>query len=889
MILKNNSICCLIFILYFNLSYSQINIKGKITEFNDNKIQNCNIVLKDNIGKIITYTYTNEFGEYKLKIDNKGQFVLIASSIGFEQKSIDLTFEDKNEIKIIDFVLTPKVTELKEIIIENKISITIKKDTIVFNADSFKQGNEQVVEDLLKKIPGLNIDANGTIKVGNQEVEKVMIDGDDLFEKGYKILTKNMPVNPIDKVELYQNYSNNKHLKGIENSNKVALNLTLKEDAKRVWFGNNQTGYGLVSENRYENRINLMNFGKKNKYYFLSNLNNTGYEATGDINHLIRPYIIDEPGSIGDDQIANTLLGLGFDTPNLKQKRTNFNNAEMLSLNSIFTLSNRIKLKTLGFFKTDEVDFLRKSKQQFSLGNSTFTNTENFTGRKTEFTGFGKIDVTYDINKTKTFEFTGKYNKANEKNRSSLLFNNDLLNERLNTDNQLIDQKAVYTNKFKDNTVFLFSGRYILEKTPQNYSSNQFIFSDLFPENANNTKQFSENKMQFAGIEAHVLDKKNNGNLFEIKIGNQLRIDQLNTRFELLQNEYNLAYPNSYQNNLTYASNDLYLSTKHRFKFDKITLLAQTDTHQLFNQSKNSNITSNQNPFFIIPKIGLDYKINDKNKILTSYSYNTTNAGVLDVFSGFIQTGFRSFSKGLEDFNQLNSSSAILNYTYGSWGDKFFANTFILYSKNNSYFSTNSIIAQNYSQTEKIIIKDRENLSISSSIDRYFKPIKSNLKINFGGTKTNFKNIVNNSNLREVKNFNAEYGFELRSGFRASFNYHIGSKWNFNQVKTNIKNNFTNNMSFLDVSFMINEKFNFQVQTERYFFGNLKNANNTYYFIDLEARYVIKDNKLTFFLSGNNLNDTEKFINYSISDINISQTEYRLMPRYVLLKMEYRF
>jgi hypothetical protein len=888
MILKNNSIC-LIFIIYFNLSYSQINIKGKIIENNGKRIQNCNIVLKDNIGKIITYTYTNEFGEYKLKIDNNGQFVIIASSIGFEQKSIDLSIENKNEIKIIDFVLTPKVTELNEIIIENKIPITIKKDTIVFNANSFLNGNEQVVEDLLKKIPGLNIDSNGTIKVGNQEVEKVMIDGDDLFEKGYKILTKNMPVNPIDKVELYQNYSNNKHLKGIENSIKVALNLTLKEDAKRVWFGNIQTGYGLVSENRYEIRSNLMNFGKKNKYYFLSNLNNTGYEATGDINHLIRPYRIDEPGSIGDDQTANTVLGLGFDTPSLNQKRVNLNNVEMASLNSVFSLSDKIKLKTLGFFKTDEVDFLRNSSQQFSIGNTTFTNTEDFTGRKTEFTGFGKIEVTYDINKIKTLEFTGKYNKTNEKNRSSLLFNNDLLNERLSTNNQLIDQKVVFTNKYKDNKVLLLSGRYILEKTPQNYSVNQFVFSDLFTENANNSNQFSENKMQFAGIEAHVLDKKNNGDLLEFKIGNQLRIDDLKTRFELLQNENNLAYPNSYQNNLTYTTNDLYLSTKYRFKFNKITLLAQTDAHQLFNQSKKSNITSNKNPFFVILKIGLDYKINDKNKILTSYSYNTTNAGVLDVFPEYIQTGFRSFSKGLEEFNQLDSSSAILNYTYGSWGEKFFANTFILYSKNNSFFSTNSIIAQNYSQTEKIIIKDRENLSISSSIDRYFKPLKSNLKINFGGSKTNFKNIVNNSNLREVKNFSADYGFELRSGFRGFFNYHIGSKWNFNQVETTINNKFTNTMSFVDVSFMFNEKFNFQVQTERYFFGNLKNENNTYYFIDLEARYVIKDNKLTFFLSGNNLYNAEKFINYSISDINISQTEYRLMPRYLLLKMEYRF
>ena len=445
-------------------------------------------------------------GKYELKTEKLGKFVLIASSMGFEQKSIDLTFGNKNETKTIDFILTPKVTELKEIIITSKRPITIKNDTIVFNADSFKQGNEQVVEDLLKKIPGLNIDADGTIKVGNQEIEKVMIDGDDIFEKGYKILTKNMPVNPIDKVELYQNYSNNKHLKGIENSDKVALNLTLKEDAKRVWFGNLKAGYGLVSENRYEVRSNLMNFGKKNKYYFLTNLNNIGEDATGDINHLIRPYRFDEPASLGDDQSVNTLLGLGFDTPNLKQKRTNLNNAEMLSLNSIFTLSDKVKLKTLGFLNTDEVDFFRNSFQTFSVGNTTFTNTENFVGRKTQLTGFGKIDLNYDISKTKTFEYTGKFDKTNEKNRSNLLFNKDLLYERLNANNQLFDQKIVYTNKFKDNKVFLLSGRYINEKTPQNYSINQFIFNDLFTENANNTKQFSENKMQFAGIEAHLLD-----------------------------------------------------------------------------------------------------------------------------------------------------------------------------------------------------------------------------------------------------------------------------------------------------------------------------------------------------------------------------------------------
>ena len=874
--------CCCVF--------SQTKIIGTILDVDNKPIPFASILLKTEKNQsIVAYAFANEEGLYSLNIDKSGDFIISFSSLAHKTQELSISIISQSKLLEKNIILENKIQELKEVNIAVNKPISIKGDTIVFNADFFKQGNEQVVEDLLKKIPGLNIDANGTIKIGNQEIEKIMIDGDDIFEKGYKILTKNMPVNPIDKVELYQNYSNNKHLKGIENSNKVALNLTLKEDAKCVWFGNISAGYGIASENRYEVRGNLMNFGKKNKYYFLTNVNNIGDDATGDIDHLIRPYRFDEPASIGDDQSVNTLLGMGFEMPNLKQKRTNFNNAGMLSLNSIFALSEKVKLKTLGFLNTDEVDFFRNSFQTFTVGNTTFTNTEDFVGRKRQLTGFGKVDLTYDISKTKTFEYTGKFNKTNEKNRSDLLFNNDLLNERLSANNQLFDQKIIYTSKFKENKVFLFSGRYINEKTPQNYSVNQFIFSDLFAESANNTKQFSENKMQFAGVEAHLLDKKQNGDLLELKFGNQLRIDNLNTRFELLQNENNLAFPNGYQNNLTYTTNDSYLSAKYSFKLNNFTLLTQADAHQLFNQLENINTKSNQNPFFIIPKIGLDWKINEKNKILTSYSYNTTNAGVLDVYSGFVQTGFRSFLKGLEEFNQLNSSSAILNYTYGSWGDKFFASTFILYSKKNDFFSTNSIIAQNYSQSEKIIIKDREILSISSNLDRYFKAIKSNLKINIGATKTNFKNIVNNSNLREVKNFNADYGFELRSGFSGLFNYHIGSKWNYNEVETTIKNEFTDNMSFIDLSFMLSDKFNIQVQSERYFFGNLNKDNNQYYFLDLEARYVVKENKLTLFLSGNNLFNTETFRNYSISDINISQTEYRLMPRYGLLKMEYRF
>jgi len=267
MILYKNRIVVL-FVLMLNVSYSQTTISGVVKDVELNVISNCNVVLKDPTNKlIITFTYSQENGTFKFNINKTGKFFLVFSAFNYAPKTFEIEVTPESKVIEKNAVLTPKSLELSEVIVIQERAITIKKDTITFLAKSFLQGNEQVVEDLLKKIPGLTIDQNGTIKVGSQEIEKVMVDGDDFFEKGYKLLTKNMPVNPIEKVELYQHYSNNKHLKGIENSNKVALNLTLKENFKRQWFGNMQLGYGLVSENRYDAGSNLMNFGKK-KFLF---------------------------------------------------------------------------------------------------------------------------------------------------------------------------------------------------------------------------------------------------------------------------------------------------------------------------------------------------------------------------------------------------------------------------------------------------------------------------------------------------------------------------------------------------------------------------------------------------------------------------------------------
>ena len=632
------------FLCFYNIVFSQTTIKGLVKNETQQSTPFVNVLIKaDSTNRIIVYTFSKENGTYTLKTNKTGAFNLSFSSLGFKTQILPIEITETTKEIIKNITLIEEAFTLDEVIIQADLPMSIKKDTISFKTKYFIKGNEVVVEDLLKTIPGLNIDSEGTIKVGNQEIEKLMIDGDDLFEKGYKILSKNMPSYPIEEVEIYKNYSNNRLLKGIEQSNKVALNLKLKEDAKRVWFGNIEIGYG--NDNFYDLKANLMNFGKKNKYYFLTNFNNMGYDATGDVNHLIRPFRFGEPASIGDNQSTNTILNLSTFTPNFKDSRTNFNNAELASLNAIFTLSSKVKLKTLGFFNWDENDFFRNSTQIFTSNSTDFTNTEDFVLRKKKNIGFWKADLNYDISKTKTLEITTKYNNQDENNTSNLVFNGASTIENLTSNNTLFDFKTTYTNKFKNNKVFMLTGRYINEKTPQNYKINQFFYQVLFPSlnNADNAVQLSENKMQFAGFEAHFLDRKENENLLELQFGNELRIDKLKTSFNLLEDNTILETPNDFQNKTAYQTNDLYLKTKYRLKIKEIAFTGKLDVHQFFNQLKFERLTKSETPLFFNPSIGFDWKLNDNNKITSSYSYNTTNGKILDVYNNYVLTGFRSF------------------------------------------------------------------------------------------------------------------------------------------------------------------------------------------------------------------------------------------------------
>jgi hypothetical protein len=253
--LKINKVLGILFLILWlggSDCFSQTILKGYVYDKNQKSIPFVNVLIhKDSSAAILSFAYSDDKGKYQIKTPAKGNYRVTFSSLGYETQSVLIEVSEFSTELIQDIVLTEKPYALNEVIVMADQPIKVKKDTIVFDAQSFATGNEEVVEDLLKKIPGVSVDQNGTIRVGNQEIEKLMVDGDDFFERGYKILSKNMPPHPIDKVEILNNYSKNHLLKNIEKSDKVALNLKLKEKFKRVWFGNTQLAYDLLLDKRY--------------------------------------------------------------------------------------------------------------------------------------------------------------------------------------------------------------------------------------------------------------------------------------------------------------------------------------------------------------------------------------------------------------------------------------------------------------------------------------------------------------------------------------------------------------------------------------------------------------------------------------------------------------
>jgi len=279
----------IIFLLFLSipafLSAQKHSIKGLIKDTDNNDLVGAVVVAlnpKDSV--MLNFSVTESDGSFVIPDLNKGNVKLQITYIGYG--TLEKLVEVTENVKVLDLgtiVMNQEGKMLDAVTISAEfIPIKVTKDTLEFNADAFKTQPNALVEDLLKKLPGVEVDADGTIKVKGEEVKAVTVDGKEFFGKDPKMATRNLPANAIKKVQVFDKKSKNAEFTGVDDGlEESTINLELKEDKKNGYFGNVMAGVG--TDSRYEGKTMLNRFGPKTQLSFigsLNNLNNSGLNVS---------------------------------------------------------------------------------------------------------------------------------------------------------------------------------------------------------------------------------------------------------------------------------------------------------------------------------------------------------------------------------------------------------------------------------------------------------------------------------------------------------------------------------------------------------------------------------------------------------------------------------
>ena len=231
-------------------------------------------VLNAKDSSLATFTLSNKSGVFEVKGLATGDYRLIVSSKGFVEtkKSVSITDSSKT-IDLGNLVIEKDYKTLEGVTVTSEAPIQVKNDTVQFNTSGFKTPPNASLEDLLKKIPGMEVDKEGNVKTQGEQVQKVMVDGKEFFGNDPKLATKNITADMIESVQVFDDMSDQAKFTKMDDGNRTkTLNIKLKKDRNQGYFGKALVGYG--SDKRYETNLNLSRFKGNQRVSLLMNANN---------------------------------------------------------------------------------------------------------------------------------------------------------------------------------------------------------------------------------------------------------------------------------------------------------------------------------------------------------------------------------------------------------------------------------------------------------------------------------------------------------------------------------------------------------------------------------------------------------------------------------------
>jgi Carboxypeptidase regulatory-like domain len=892
--------------------FAQVKVTGVVKDSIGSPLELANVIAINQDTKALdSYGITNDKGRYKLDLKSNASYKIQVSYIGKKTFEAIVNTDDVDITK--DFALQND-NALDAVELTYEMPVSVKGDTLIYNADSFKRETDKKLEDVLKRLPGVEINDDGQIEVEGKVVEKIMVEGKEFFDGDTKLATKNIPADAIDKVQVLKNYDDVGQLRGVRsNEDRIAINIKLKEGKKSFWFGEITAGAGF--DERYLVHPKLFYYSPKYSINIITDLNNIG-----EVPFTRRDYF----NFSGGFRSFNSSSGTNFNVASADMGFLTTQNNRAKAIDTKFAAANfsyspkkTLDLSGFAIYSGTRTDIQQNSLRTYIPSeDGTITppdeSTTSNTNQKSDL-GLFKLSAAYKPNSNNQLDYDvfGRISKQSEFQDffSSIASNVDQVQEQ---NPFSINQNLNYYYTLNEKNIFAFYAQQLWQDEDPFYNAvleqnAQFRFDGIL---GLDTNQSGFNLVQNKRVKTNKFDAKldywyvlNNKSNINFSFGTILSTQRFNSEiYQILDNGSKFTLDNAQtevENDIKYNFSDVYLGFHYRLKTGKFTITPGFSVHTYTTKNQQFNTETKDNIFRVLPDFNTRIQLKKSENINFRYTMQTSFTDVNQLAEASVLNNYNALYQGNRNLEESLSHNLRLSYFSFNMFNYTNVFAFINYSKrinqirSQSQFLTipNPIPGEPDLQTPNRVSTSfnsnfaDESLSFTGRFERTFGKIKASVRGNFSYSK--FNQFVNNT--RSVnESFTQSYRTQLSTNFRKAPNVDIGYNLTINEYdQGGGRLKFFTNSPFINVDAYFLKSFIFRADYSYYNYRNEVETLNNYSFLDASLAYQKKDSKWEYRVGVTNLLDTASLNQDNTNALFTSTSEYFIQPRYVVFRVKY--
>jgi hypothetical protein len=724
-------------------------------------------VLKKKDSSLVTFTMSDTKGRFELTGLADGDYRLLITHVNYHGSSKSITLNETDRSKDLGNVFMQDAAQvLSEVVVTAEAPpVTLIGDTVQYNAGSFKTPPNANVEQLLKKMPGIQVEKDGTIKAQGQEVKRVMVDGKEFFGTDPKIATRNLPSDAIDKVQVYDKASDAAQLTGFDDGNsEKTINLKLKKDKKKGLFGKATVGGG--NEGRYEGRFNLNSFKGARQLSVIGMGNNTNAEGfsfmdmlgfSGGLSNVSRSggavTISSNDPSIGgfaggnNNNSIRTIWGGGINYNNIIGNSTDFTSSYFYN-----RYSPRIEKETR------QQNFLSDGSVQNRLSKSNSNNINN--SHRLNMSADIKLDSFHSIKISPSLGYqstdNSSYSEYETRRQNNNLVNQGFNNNHSTSDGYNFSNNILFRKRFRTRgrtfSLSLTTNLNASDGEGNQLSVNKFFNPDGSPFRTDSINQRSDNSsdMRSYNVRAVYTEPVTKNSLLEFSASNSLSkstSEKTTWDYDKISGKYdavNAALSNHFEN--TYGYTNAGVRWRSQFKQWNFAVGANWQKADLEGNiiagTKDSMI--NQTFYNILPSARFQYNFTKFKNLQVNYTASTNQPSMSQLSPVPDISNPLNIRLGNPDLKQEYSHMATINFmSVNPFRNKNLFTFFTVRQTNNKIVNYDTIDAFGVKSTRPVNVDGVYNVNGTVSVGLPVRFLKGNINFSTGVGYDKNKQFIN--------------------------------------------------------------------------------------------------------------------------------------------------